>query len=286
MIPYNTRLWGVPPSEITADWCSRFVPLPKLEDVLAGAVGLNDRELGYNASFVYPRLGIGELSKGLAREVPGIELGRAPRAISLRRRELHFDDETVRYDALVSTVPLPVLLRLCDDLPGPVAEAASRLRCTHLYYLDVALNGPCQKPLHWVYVPEAKYPFYRVGCYSNFSAAMAPPNKACLYVELADRAEPDMGKLLPEVADALVEMGLIDVPHAIRFARLRRLDWVYVIFDHAYFPALAAIRPFLEDANIVSTGRYGGWNYSAMEDALRFGRDGAKQAEDLIGGAR
>ena len=28
------------PSEITADWCSRFVPLPKLEDVIAGAVGM------------------------------------------------------------------------------------------------------------------------------------------------------------------------------------------------------------------------------------------------------
>src|SRR6185312_760692 len=74
MIPYNARLWGVPPTEITADWCSRFVPLPKLEDVVAGAVGLNDRELGYNVKFVYPRLGIGELSKGLARAVPQIEL--------------------------------------------------------------------------------------------------------------------------------------------------------------------------------------------------------------------
>ena len=29
MIPYNTRLWGVHPSEITAAWCSRFVPLPE-----------------------------------------------------------------------------------------------------------------------------------------------------------------------------------------------------------------------------------------------------------------
>jgi protoporphyrinogen oxidase len=42
MIPYNSKLWGVHPRDITAAWCSRFVPLPKLEDVLAGAVGLND----------------------------------------------------------------------------------------------------------------------------------------------------------------------------------------------------------------------------------------------------
>jgi protoporphyrinogen oxidase len=286
MIPYNTRLWGVHPSEITADWCSRFVPMPKLEDVIAGAVGMNDRELGYNVRFVYPRLGIGELSKGLARAVPQVELGRAPESIDWRRRELVFEDERVRYDALISSAPLSTLLRLCADLPGPVAEAASRLRCTHLYYLDVALNGPCRKPLHWVYVPEEKYPFYRVGCYSNFSAAMAPPGKACLYVELADRGEPDLATLLPKVADGLVEMGLIDVPEAVRFARVRRIDHAYVIFDHHYFGALETIRPFLEAANIVSTGRYGGWNYSAMEDALHFGRDGARRAQELVGGAR
>ena len=286
MIPYNMRLWGVHPSEITADWCARFVPMPKLEDVIAGAVGMNDRELGYNARFVYPRLGIGALSQGLARAVPQIELGRAPLAVDWQRRELHFEDERVRYEALISSAPLSTLLRLCADLPGPVAEAAARLRCTHLYYLDVALNGPCRKPLHWVYVPEAKYPFYRVGCYSNFSAAMAPPGKASLYVELADRAEPDLGTLLPEVAAGLVEMGLIDVPEAVRFARVRRIDHAYVIFDHHYFAALETIRPFLEAANILSTGRYGGWNYSAMEDALNFGRDGARRAQALLGGSR
>lgn len=286
MIPYNARLWGVHPSEITADWCSRFVPLPKLEDVIAGAVGMNDRELGYNVRFVYPRLGIGELAKGMARALPHIELGRAPTAIDWKRRELRFEDEVVRYDALVSTAPLASLLKLCKDLPAPVAEAASRLRCTHLYYLDVALNGPCKKPLHWVYVPEAKYPFYRVGCYSNFSSAMAPPGKACLYVELADRNEPDLGKLLPEVAAGLVEMGLIDVPEAVRFARVRRIDHAYVIFDHHYFASLDAIRPFLEEANIASAGRYGGWNYSSMEDALHFGQEGAAKAQQILGGAR
>lgn len=284
MIPYNTRLWGVPPSEITAAWCSRFVPLPKLEDVLAGAVGHAGRELGYNARFVYPRLGIGELSKGLARALPSpIELSRAPRAIDWRTKTLHFADEAVRYEALVSTLPLPALVGLFADPPALVKAAASRLRCTHLYYLDVALDAPCGQPLHWVYVPEAKYPFYRVGCYSHFSPSMAPPDKACLYVELADRAEPDLASLMPAVASGLVEMGIIASPSAIRFSRVRRIDYAYVVFDHAYYASLGAVRPFLEEQGIFSAGRYGGWNYSSMEDALLFGRDAAKAAAGLVG---
>jgi protoporphyrinogen oxidase len=286
MIPYNTRLWGVSPREITADWCSRFVPVPKLEDVIAGAVGLNDRELGYNVRFVYPRRGIGQLSEGLARALPSIELGRAPRSIDWRARTIDVAGERVGYDALVSTLPLPALIALLVDAPDEVKEAARRLRCTHLYYLDVALDGPCLQDLHWVYVPEARYPFYRVGCYSNFSPDMAPPGKANLYVELADRAAPDPAELLPRVAEGLVELGLVASESAIKFARVRRIDHAYVVFDHAYFGALEVIRPFLAETGIVSTGRYGGWNYSSMEDALHFGRDAAREVAARLGGAR
>jgi protoporphyrinogen oxidase len=78
---------------------------------------------------------------------------------------------------------------------------------------------------------------------------------------------------------------LIHDVSAVRFARLRRIDHAYVVFDHAYFASLATIRPFLADAHILSTGRYGGWNYSSMEDALHFGRDAAKAARTLALGS-
>lgn len=283
MIPYNTKLWGVPPDKISAAWCSRFVPLPRLEDVIAGAVGCNDRELGYNARFTYPRLGIGQLSAGLAEAAGPIELGRAPAAIDARARVLRFADEAVRYEALVSTIPLPSLVALLTDAPAEVREAASRLRCTSLHYLDVALNGPCRLPFHWIYVPEPRFPFYRVGCYSHFSSAMAPPNKASLYVELSDRQRPDVASLLPRLAQDLKTMGLVDSDHAIRFARLRTIEHAYVIFDDDHFPALEVIHPFLRSVGILSAGRYGGWNYSSMEDALLFGRDAAREARALLG---
>jgi protoporphyrinogen oxidase len=289
MVPYNTRLWGVPPSEITADWCARFVPVPRLEDVIAGAVGLHDRELGYNTRFVYPRLGIGQLPEGLARAAraqgTAIELGQAPASIDWQSRLVRLaSGEAVPYGALISTIPLPALIGLLDGAPAEVAAAGRRLRHTHLYYLDVALDAPAGRPYHWVYVPEAKYPFYRVGCYSHFSAAMAPPGKAGLYVELADRAEPDLPALLPRVVEGLVEMGIAASDRAIRFARARRIDHAYVVFDHAYYDALATIRPFLDAARVVSTGRYGGWNYSSMEDAIVFGREAAASAGGALRG--
>ena len=282
MIPYNQKLWGAHPSEITAAWCARFVPLPKLEDVIAGAVGMNDRELGYNAEFLYPRTGIGELTSALgATLTSSTRHSHAPQSIDWKRRRLLFADGEVPYEALISTAPLDALLKLMPDLPAEVSFAATRLRCNPLYYLDVALEKPCGVDLHWAYVPEQRYPFYRVGCYSNFSSELAPAGKANLYVELSSRQPPELAKLLPEVAAGLQEMGLIARPEDVRFAELRRIEHAYVIFDHHYYESLEAIRPFLLEQRIVSAGRYGGWNYSSMEDALLFGRDAARQAQEL-----
>ncbi len=282
MIPYNSKLLGVHPREIAARWCSRFVPRPQLRDVIAGAVGLHNRELGYNTEFLYPPLGIGTLSDALAAAMPGkIHLQSTPRAVDARRRRLVFDDREVPYRALISTAPLDVLLRLLVDPPTPIATAATHLRCNGLRYLDVALAVPCGTQNHWTYVPEPRHPFYRVGCYSNFSEEMAPRGKASLYIELASRQAPDMHNLMPEVVRSLKEMKIIRGAGDIAFVRPRLMEHAYVIFDSAYDAALERIHPFLLEHGIVSCGRYGSWEYSSMEDAMIAGRQAAQQAREI-----
>jgi protoporphyrinogen oxidase len=285
MLPYNARLWGVAPSEVTSEWCERFVPLPRLEDVLRGAVGAVGPELGYNATFRYPRLGIGQLSSALAALTP-VELTRAPRALDLERRVLVFHDEEVAFDVLVSTIPLPRLLGLIERLPPEVHSAALKLRSTHLYYFDLGLRGPNPNPYHWIYVPEERFPFYRVGCYTHFSDELSPPGKSSLYVELVERRAPNPERALSAVVAGLCELGLLRSRDDLELWRLRRLDYAYVIYDHAYRAALDVILPFLTERRVISSGRYGAWNYSSMEDALLMGRGAALEAEALLGGAR
>ncbi|HEU4538137.1 MAG TPA: FAD-dependent oxidoreductase, partial [Polyangiaceae bacterium] len=218
-LPYNEKMWGVPPRELAADAGGRFLPLPSVEDVVAGAVGLDDRALGYNATFLYPRRGIGALPEAMARALRGgAELGRAPDAIDWRARRLWLGGEALGYRRLVSSAPLDALGRLLPDLPPAVAEAFGRLRCTQLHYLDVALDAPAGHPWHWAYVPEARLPFYRVGVYSNFSPAMAPAGKASLYVELAGRERPDEAAVAGAIS-GLVELGLVRRAGDVRFAR-------------------------------------------------------------------
>jgi len=281
MLPYNARLWGVPAREITAEWCQRFVPLPTLEDVLRGALGAPAPNLGYNSSFWYPELGMGTFAAALAERTPA-ELGRAPHRIDLRTRSLCFDDEVVPFEVLVSTIPLPTLLRLLNPLPDAVNEALGRLRWTHLRYLDLGLSVETTTPYHWIYVPETKYPFYRVGCYSHFSEKLAPPGKSSLYVELVERRGASAERAFEEVLPGLMELGLVRGARDVELCRLRTIDPAYVIYDHHYRAALDVIEPFLTEQRIIPCGRYGAWNYSSMEDALLMGRAAAERAETML----
>src|SRR5215471_9089014 len=191
MIPYNEKLWGVPPREITAAWCARFVPLPNLEQVVAGAVGGGPPEMGYNISFLYPKSGgIEVFTRALQTRMHGGEVhtGAGLDAVDWQRREVVVGGQRLRYRALVASIPLPELLRRMTGLPPEIEEHAARLRCTTLRYLNIGARGRPSADWHWIYVPERKYPFYRVNVFSTAMPTMAPAGGSSICVEMSDRA--------------------------------------------------------------------------------------------------
>lgn len=277
MIPYNEKLWGVHPREITAAWCSRFVPLPNLEQIVAGAVGSGPGEMGYNVKFVYPTEGgIETFTRALISRIEAgdIHTRTSPDLIDHERREVVVGGERIPYRAVVASIPLPELLKRMRNLPPEIENHAARLRCTTLRYLNVATRRKPPADWHWIYVPERQYPFYRVGIFTNAMASMAPEGKGALYVELADRAPiGDLDKTTREVALTLTATGAIGDPDDVLFADPKEIRYAYVVFDEHYYPATTAIFRFLEEHGIHPRGRYGAWTYNAMEDCVLAGRE-------------
>ena len=281
MIPYNAKLWGVPAHEITSRWCQRFVPRPKLEEIISGAVGCNQEGMGYNATFLYPkRGGIQSVAERLADAVgrERIHLDHPVTQIDVIGRSVTLESGmTIEYEELISTLPLPELIDRCAQVPDEVRASRQKLRATEVVYLNVGISGHLGHSDHWIYVPESRWPMYRVGSFSNALSTMAPDGCSSLYIELSDRETP-IEALLPEVFEGLIEMGLIEDASQVMFAHPRRISNAYVIYDFNYFEAHATLHRWLDTVGIKSTGRYGDWNYSSMEDALINGRDAARWA--------
>jgi protoporphyrinogen oxidase len=234
--------------------------------------------MGYNASFSYPlQGGIETVTRALEKRLDPLCVHTSASLDSLDyvRKELVVGGEVIPFRAVIATLPLPELLKRIPNLPHEIENHASRLRCTTLRYLDLATRSRPPADWHWVYVPERRFPFYRVGIYSNAVAKMAPPGAASLYVEMADRS-PITQEIIRESAQGLAEIGAIASPSDVLFADPRFIEYAYVVFDEHYYAATHAIFRFLESHAIYPRGRYGSWTYNSMEDALLAGREVAE----------
>lgn len=285
MIPYNEKLLGVKLEEISATYADRFIPRPSLEDVVKGALGFSRESLGYNVRFVYPREGgISALPRALAKAIP-----HAPRYETFvtrvdagRKIATLSTGEEVRYQNLVNTMPLKNFLDIVTDVPAGVRTAAAKLRATTVYYFDLGVRGTGEtgSHYHWIYFPEPDYVFYRVGSYSAVHPGAAPAGCRSYYVEMSggDAVEllrrPD--DLKARVLADLKRARVLSSKDEVLFMELCNIPHAYVIFDCHYESSRKMVLDYLNLNGIQSGGRWGGWNYGGMEDALLEGKAAAE----------
>ena len=283
MLPYNSKLFRRDPREMTADWVSWAVPKPNLREVIQGALGIENRGMGYNSTFRYPkRGGIGALPRALADRVRHIRLDGAVTAVDLARRQVTLHDgETLDYERLVVTIPLPRFLEMTRGGPGGLSELAGRLDWSVVTCWNLGVDRhDVGEGAHWTYFPDADAPFYRVGFPSNFSTTVAPPGTSSMYVEFGlERNEHfDREALEARALEALRREQVLRMDDRIVASDWVRIDPGYVIFDRARQDVMAQLVPELDGLGVHLIGRYGAWTYSYMERALL---DGLELAEQL-----
>jgi hypothetical protein len=149
--------------------------------------------------------------------------------------------------------------------------------CLHLGVTDVRL------PLHWVYVPQSEIPFYRVGCYSNVDAGLAPEGAGSFYVEFSyrKRIPASAFRIDPEaVVEHMKRIGLVGPQARVLTAVYTPIEYAYVTYNHDRKAAVRTLLNFYQAHGVYSIGRYGAWEYSSMEDAMEMGR----QTAELLNG--
>jgi protoporphyrinogen oxidase len=173
-------------------------------------------------------------------------------------------------------------LDLAAGLPAGVRAARRRLRYNTVWNLNLGIDRADVTDKHWIYYPEKKYPFYRVGCSSNFSRELAPAGQSSLYVEVSrpGGTRVDVKKMEAAILKSLKQVGLLR-----RGDELTAREWMpikvgYVVYDFNRTRAVDQIFNYLATVSTESIGRYGGWKYSFMEETIL---DGKRCAQRLMG---
>jgi protoporphyrinogen oxidase len=288
MIPYNQKIWTVHPRDLTCGWIKvnpKYVPSPNIQEVVIGALEDQKKHFGYNVRFDYPRRGgIQKLPDAFEAKIKNLELNTNLSRVDIRKKVAYFEGGKIekKFRFLVSTVPLPeLILNIIDNVPEKIRRAAFELNHTSVLSLNLGIKRENIDHGHWVYFPEKEYRFYRVGFPKKFSEGMCPPGTSSVYVEIAcklrEMTEERKKELIARAKKDLIKAGILKTEREILVEHPERIAYAYVIYDRNRDRNLEIIQNYLRDKNIYSVGRYGGWKYSTMEEAILEGKEVAEK---------
>jgi UDP-galactopyranose mutase len=284
-IPYNRKLWAVPLDEMETSWLGGRVPLPDLQEMIAGALKPVPRPMGPNARFGYPlRGGFQALMDGFLPHLKGeLRLNTRVAGVSPRRRTITLaNEEEIPYEYLVSTMPLPLLVRAMEnEAPPSVRAAAGGLRYVSVRCVHLGIGRPDITEKHWIYYPEDTV-FHRVFVQGNASPFCNPPGGFGLTCEITYSEH----KPLPGEGQALIDRciadcrraGLIGNDDPVWTSLECDLPHAYVVYDHARKQNVDRIRQWVEARNILLAGRYSEWEYYNSDHAFLAGKKAAERA--------
>lgn len=279
---YTRKYWTVEPEFMSTDWIKERIYRPDLAEVLRGAISGGLTGIHYISSVRYPvRGGFQSFLEGMrqgARVHYGCELAR----LELKHKKITFKNGCTRhYERLVSTIPLPELVRCIRDCPAGVMEAASRLDCTSVVLVNLGIKREDLANCHWFYIYDEERLPCRVHFPCRYSADTAPPGFTGIQAEVYySRYRPlamSLDNVLEQTILDITAMGLFSSGDSIDLARCMDIKYANVLCHRQHAESRRAVLDFLEAHDIHCIGRYGEWDYLWSDQSILRGKQLAER---------
>lgn len=287
---YTEKVWGMPCTEISAEWPAQRIKglslmsavksalikkAEKKEDVIKTLIG----------SFHYPRKGPGMMWERVAeiigrrgsevrmnRETVAIEW--SDRVTGIRCR-VGDREELVEGSHFVSSMPIRELVtRMDPPPPAEVLEAAESLNYRDFLTVALVVDRAEAFPDNWIYIHDAGVKLGRIQNFKNWSPEMVPDStKTCLGLEyfcfegdglwtMKDEDLIELGKKEVEILDLVRADEVID-------GAVVRMPKAYPVYDSGYKEAIATIRKFVDGLNNLQlVGRNGMHKYNNQDHSM------------------
>jgi protoporphyrinogen oxidase len=298
---YTEKIWGMPATQIRADWAAQRIKSLTLGKALGNALSPRRSRTKVTSlieEFSYPRLGPGMMWERASElvQAQGSKVLLSTRLETIRREPGRAIEAVTRplsdpgnpvdeagdaalttwsFDHLISSMPLSGLVEAMDPpAPREVLEAARALR--YRDFLTVALVLPAELgfPDNWIYVHSDKVRVGRVQNFGSWSPDLVKGGRTCLGLEYFVFEGDDMWSMddedLVELGTKeLITLGLVR-PGDVERGYVVRVYKAYPVYDEGYGARLQMIRDWLEAEvpNVHPVGRNGMHRYNNQDHSM------------------
>jgi protoporphyrinogen oxidase len=282
---YTEKVWGVPGSEIRAEWAAqRIQGLSFVRAVASSVLGVNGSKTLIR-SFHYPRRGPGMMWERVADVVAEgggvVELGAAVERLNHRDGRILSvcaGGEEIAVEQVLSSMPISHLVaRLEPSPPDEVLTAAAGLRHRSMISVGLILSRTELFPDQWIYVHTPGVRVGRIQNYTNWSRDLVPDGATS---SLGMEYFCDQGDALWAMSDgdlrrlATVELERLGLATAedVADCMVIRQPMAYPMYDAGFARNLGVLRSYLEGlSNLQTIGRNGMHRYNNQDHSMLTG---------------
>ncbi len=291
---YNEKVWGVPASEIAADWGAQRIKGMSLfaavwEPIRAKAFGGRDKKKQVTSlieEFNYPKYGpgqmwekctelVGEKGADVVFNAPVTKVEHADgKAIAVTTTTEGVDHRHECTD-VISSMPISQLLEAMDPpVPADVLQAAKDLR--YRDFMTVALVVPEKFGFDdtWIYIHDPDVEVGRIQNFSSWSPYLVKDGRTCLGLEFFVQEGDEMWTksdedLVEQGKRELEHLGLVD-PTLVEAGYVVRMPKAYPFYDWVYKANVQKLRDWLEanTPNVHPVGRNGMHRYNNQDHSM------------------
>ncbi|MCX7886036.1 MAG: NAD(P)/FAD-dependent oxidoreductase [Verrucomicrobiae bacterium] len=282
---YTEKVWGIPCSEISAEWAAQRIRGLSLFGALKNALLRQrsaDKSRGVKTlidAFDYPRLGPGQMWEAVAARVPEVRLNAEVKTIFWSGNRVEAvetcDGGCFGGAHFISSMPLrELILRLSPAVPPAVRAAAEGLKYRDFLTVALILSRAEVFPDNWIYIHAPEVRMGRIQNFKNWSPDMVPDSHTtCLGLEYFCFAGDALwtmedGELIALGKRELEMLGLARAADVVDGCVVR-MPGAYPVYDASYGERLRVIRGFLDGLrNLQVVGRNGMHRYNNQDHSM------------------
>ncbi len=288
---YTEKVWGIPCSEIGADWAAQRIKNLDLKAAVRNALVGSSRDGTVITTLIdrfhYPRLGPGMMWERVRDVVAaaGVETHLETTVVRVHHADGRVTGVTVRDrdgrerfepgSHVLSSMPLRTLMNVLDPAPpAAVLEAANALRYRDFLTIVLIVDREDVFPDNWIYIHSDKVQLGRIQNFKNWSPEMVPdPTKTSLGLEYFVQENDDLWAMADADLVALgrrecAALGLIEASEVLD-GTVIRMPKAYPVYDAAYKASLATLREWLGSMpTLQCVGRNGQHRYNNQDHSM------------------